>query len=42
MVVIKGRIIAKPREGTRPIYRIRPMIRQQHPQPLIEESLGKA
>ena len=23
MVVIKGRIIAKPREGTRPIYRIR-------------------
>jgi hypothetical protein len=41
MVVIKGRIIAKPREGTRPIYRIRNDDKSSNiPGPLIRGESG--
>jgi DNA-directed RNA polymerase subunit RPC12/RpoP len=41
MVVIKGRIIAKPREGTRPIYRIRNDDKSSNiPEPLIRGKSG--
>ena len=41
MVVIKCRIIAKPREGTRPIYRIRNDDKRSNiPGPLIQGKSG--
>ena len=41
MVVIKGRIIAKPREGTRPIYRIKTDDKSSNmPEPLIRGKSG--
>ena len=41
MVVIKGRIVAKPREGTRPIYRIKNDDKSSNmPEPLIRGKSG--
>ena len=40
MVVIKGRIIAKPQEGIRPIYRKRNDKKSRAPKPLVRGKAG--